>query len=131
MNVLVYSMKSDYCVSLLKYIREYEGLMSVVKFHDVNKSGVPNGISRVPSMITSAGKVLIGGDIKQYLESFVATEPEGLDCSGGACAIDGDSGSSNFFDLNQYGSSLAPKMTPELEARISTDVQDAFQKLKN
>lgn len=130
MNVLIYSLKSDYCVSLLSYIKEHEGLMAIVKLHDVNKSGVPNGISRVPSMVTKDGNVIIGGDIREYLEGFIASIPEGLDCARGMCDLGGAEGSS-FFDLDNYGTSLAPKMTPELEARISSDVQDAYQKLKN
>jgi hypothetical protein len=130
MNVLVFSLRSDYCKSLVSFINEHDTLVNSVKFHDVNKSGVPNGISRVPSMITSAGKILIGGDIKEYLEGFIQTEPMGKDVSRGTFDIDGND-DEDMFDFNQFGTSLAPKMTPDLEERIAMNVQDAFQKFKS
>lgn len=128
MHVLVYSLRSEYCVTILEFIRNNDGLMSIMKFHDVNKYGVPNGVDRVPTLICPDGRTLIGSDIREYLNTFIQSEPEGSVNSIGF-DIDGTD-PDGFFDVNQYGASLAPKMTPELEKKISMNVQDAFASLK-
>jgi hypothetical protein len=35
------------------------------------------------------------------------------------------------FELDNYGSTLQPAMTPELEAKINRSVSDAFNQIKN
>ena len=108
MNVLVYSLRSEYCVQLIDFIKGNDLHNSLVKFHDVNKSGVPNGIQRVPSLITSDGKILIGGEIKDYLETFLSSEPNGIGNGGGTYDLDGADGD-NFYSLDSFGETLAPK----------------------
>ena len=128
MHVLVLSLRSEHCVNLLEFIKNHEALMSVMKFHDVNKFGVPNGVDRVPTLICPDGQIMVGSDIKEYLNGFIQSEPEAV-TSGHGFDIDGNE-PDGFFDVNQYGVSLAPKMTPELEKKISMSVQDAFASLK-
>ena len=43
--------------------------------------------------------------------------------------LDGES-STELFGLDQYGRSLQPAMTPELEAKISRSVSDAYTDIK-
>jgi hypothetical protein len=129
MHVLVYSLKSEYCVTLLDFVKGHEELMSILKFHDVNKFGVPNGVQRVPTLICPDGRILIGSDIRDYLESFLQMDPEGSTNTFGF-DINGNDIDGGFFDVNQFGTPLAPKMTSELEQRISSDVNDAYSKLK-
>lgn len=130
-SVLVYSKKSQYCVDLLEFIDSNELLTTVVKFHDVNTQGVPNGISRVPSLITNEGKVIIGGDIKIFLEGFIIGDIEPVSFNGAKTfELDGSDVSGNWFDIEKFGVSLQPKMTKELEEKISSSVEDAMQNLK-
>ena len=130
-SLLVYSKKSQYCVDLLEFIEANELLTTVVKFHDVNAQGVPTGISRVPSLITHDGKVIIGGDIKTFLEGFIIGDIEPVTLSSAKTFdLDGSDVSGNWFDIEKFGVSLQPKMTKELEEKISLSVEDALQSLK-
>lgn len=130
-SVLVFSRKSSYCVELLDFIQSNELLVTIVKFHDVNVSGVPNGISRVPSLITHEGKIIIGGDIKTFLEGFLIGDIEPVSHSHTKTfELDGSDVSGNWFDIERFGVSLQPHMTKDLEEKISTSVDDALQKLK-
>jgi len=53
----------------------------------------------------------------------------------GGCStttLDGREGSGDLFGLDDYGRSLQPAMTPELEDKISQSVSDAYNKnIKN
>jgi|TARA_R110000803_G_scaffold60047_1_gene119111 hypothetical protein len=43
--------------------------------------------------------------------------------------LDGES-SNEIFGLDEYGRSLQPAMTPELEAKINRSVSDAYTDIK-
>ena len=54
-------------------------------------------------------------------------EIEAVNASGPATSqLDGSEEPDDMFSLDNYGASLAPPMTPELQARISRKVQDAM-----
>lgn len=129
-SVLVYSMKSPFCVELLNFINEHEVFKTIIKFHDVNAHGVPNGITRVPSLITNEGKVIIGGDIKTFLDGFVLADIEPVDSSTGTFGIDGNDMSGNWFDIERFGQTLKPTITKEIEEKISVKLEDALASLK-
>jgi hypothetical protein len=48
----------------------------------------------------------------------------------GLSALDGTE-DDDFFELGNYGQSLQPAMTPELQAKISRSVADAYDTIKN
>lgn len=130
-STLVYSKKSQYCVDLLDFINSHELLTTVVKFHDVNVQGVPHGITRVPSLVTHENKIIIGGDIKTFLEGFLIADIEPVNLTESKTfELDGSDVSGNWFDIDKFGTTLQPTMTKELEAKISASVEDALQSLK-
>ncbi len=129
MNILIVSQKCENCKNLLAYIKSKNELTKIVRIHDVNISGVPSGITRVPTLIKNDGNVIIGGDIKLYLEQFLPDEIQSHSSNIGY-SIDGDDGSDNMFSIQSYGESLAPRMTKELEEKINMSIDEAMKNMK-
>lgn len=78
-------------------------------------------------MLTKNGKLLVGNEIRNWLESLLPVEDIGT-CGFGGCSMttfDGES-NSDIFSLDDYGRALQPAMTPELEEKISRDVSQAY-----
>jgi hypothetical protein len=77
-------------------------------------------------MLTKNGKILVGNEIKNWLDSLLpAPEISNATISGFGCGmatLDGNDGDSDIFRLDEYGKSLQPAMTKELEERINRDV---------
>ena len=136
MSLLIFSPNCRHSVELINYINNNAHFRQIVKFHNVNTTGIPdqyrNKISRVPTMLTKNGKFLVGKEIHNWLESLLPSEHIDT-CGFGKCemtTLDGD-GSSSFFSLDEYGRSLQPPMTPELEEKINKDVTQAYGDIKN
>lgn len=135
MSLLLYSPKCSHSVDLINYINKHAQLKQIVQFHNVNTMGIPPQyrakITRVPTMLTKNGKILVGKEIQNWLESLLPVQD--LDtCDFGSCnmtTLDGE-GSTTMFGLDEYGRSLQPAMTPELEAKISRSVEDAYGDIK-
>lgn len=124
-------MKSPYCVELLNFVNEHDILKTIIKFHDVNVNGVPNGITRVPSLITNEGKIIIGGDIKSFLDGFMIADIEPVESSSSRTfGLDGNEMSGSWFDIERFGESLKPTITKDIEEKISASVEDALANLK-
>lgn len=87
-------------------------------------------------MLTKNGKVLVGNEIKNWLDSLLpAKDVEHAGIGGMACGmttLDGGGGVSDMFSLDDYGQSLQPAMTKELQEKISRDVSKgvAYTELK-
>lgn len=130
--LLVYSNKCKHSQSVIQYINSNQQLKQIVKFHDVNLYGVPQQyakhITHVPTMLTKNGKVLVGKEIKNWLESLLPSEF--TSCSLYGCGLgtnlDNTDDSDNIFSLDNYGVSLQPAMTQELQDKISQSVNEAF-----
>jgi hypothetical protein len=99
----------------------------------VNTQGVPpqykNKLTRVPTLLTKDGKMLVGQEIKQWLMSILPSEitnwsPSKLNIA----SIDNENFNDSLFDIDKYGQSLQPVMTRELEDKINRNVGEAFQK---
>jgi len=122
-------------MDIVNYINRHAQLKQIVQFHNVNTMGIPPQyrakITRVPTMLTKNGKILVGKEIQNWLESLLPVQD--LDaCDFGGCemtTLDGE-GSAVLFGLDDYGRSLQPAMTPELEAKISRSVSDAYVDIK-
>jgi hypothetical protein len=77
-------------------------------------------------MLTKNGKILVGKEIHNWLESLLPVQEletcgfGGIDSS----TLNGES-TKDMFGLDDYGISLQPAMTPELEAKISRKVEDS------
>jgi|TARA_B110000305_G_C19161711_1_gene502899 hypothetical protein len=117
-------------MDLVQYINDNKQLKQLVHYHNVNTQGIPgeyaSKINRVPTMLTKNGKILVGNEIKNWLESLLPKkdiEHEGFGsaiCS--MSALDGSDKDSGLFYLDNYGQSLQPAMTKELEDKINRDV---------
>lgn len=135
MSLLIFSPKCSHSTELVNYINSNAHFKQIVQFHNINTMGIPaqyrNKITRVPTMLTKNGKFLVGKEIQNWLESLLPSEQIET-CGFGKCemtTLNGEGGSS-FFSLDEYGRSLQPPMTPELEEKINKDVTQAYGDIK-
>ncbi len=131
MSLLLFSPKCSHSLDLIDFINQNAQLRQIVNFHNINTHGIPPQykykIDRVPTMLTKNGKLLVGQEIKNWLESLLPQKQvETFGFGGcGMTTLDGD-GVDEIFELDSYGSSLQPGMTPELQAKIDQDVNRAY-----
>jgi|TARA_Y100000996_G_scaffold54107_2_gene36854 hypothetical protein len=117
-------------MDVIEYINQHQQLKQLVRYHNVNTQGIPpsykNKINRVPTMLTQNGKILVGNEIKNWLDSLLPPKEVvhspigGFGC--GMTTLDGDAPTSDIFSIEDYGRALQPPMTKELEQKISRDV---------
>ena len=130
--LLIYSQKCAHSIEIINFLQSTPQLKQMVQLHDVNRQGVPpqyaKQITRVPTMLTKNGKILVGKEIKAWLESLLPNTFENCDLKscktlGSFASFDGsdDSGGS-MFSLDNYGQSLQPAMTQELQDKINKKV---------
>jgi hypothetical protein len=132
MALLIYSTRCSHSQEIRQFIDKHVQLKQIVRLHDVNTMGIPaqyrNKITRVPTLLTRDGRFLVGNEAKSWLSSLLP-EPVISSCDMyGRCTmsnLDG-SGDGNFFSLDNYGQSLQPPMTEELQKKINASVSDAF-----
>ncbi len=134
MALLLYSRKCKHSQNIIEFIQGSPQLRQIVRFQDIQQQGVPpqyaNKITHVPTMLTQNGKLLVGSEIKQWLASLLPNEEWGNHGFGGvgfASNLDGDGDDGSLFNLNSYGQSLQPAITPDLQAKIEKGVSDAYK----
>lgn len=131
-GILVFSEKCPYCLEVLNFIKEHPVLIPIVKTHNINRQGVPEGLKRVPVVITSNGERHTGIEVLRWLEAMIPTNFEGGWCS----SCNGTSFDEPFdeigdgFPLDAYGISLAPPLTKDLQKKIDKSVNEAYQDIK-
>ncbi len=140
MSLLIYSPRCKHSMELVEYINGQKQLKQLVNYYNVNTQGIPkqytNKINRVPTMLTKNGKILVGNEIKNWLDSLLPKKDvEHAGFGGSVCSmssIDGNERDSGLFYLDNYGQSLQPAMTKELEEKINRDVNkgEAYTELK-
>lgn len=131
MSLLVFSDKCKHSLEIIRFIQQHPVLQTLIKFHDV-KNGVPKRVTRVPTLLTSDGQVLIGGEVKTWLESMLpASFSENESCSLGMSALDNSDIDTNYFSIDNYGQSLQPVITKDLEEKINKKIEDAMADIKN
>lgn len=129
MSLLIYSPRCKFSMEVIEYINQHKQLQQLVHYHNINTQGVPpayrNKITRVPTMLTKNGKILVGSEIKNWLVSLLPNR-EIQNCGfGGRCSmttLDDEDNDTELFALDSYGQSLQPAMTRELEEKINRDV---------
>jgi len=137
MSLLIFSPKCSHSNDLIDYLNRHPQFKSVVKFHNINVHGIPpqfkSKIKNVPTLITTNGKILVGKEIKNWFDSLLPNKDiVNIQLGGGGfglSSLDDNDGNDDFsggFSIDNYGQSLQPAMTPELEARITRDVKDAY-----
>jgi hypothetical protein len=130
MSLLIYSPRCKHSMDVIEYINKHQQLKQLVHYHNINTQGVPanyrNKINRVPTMLTKNGKILVGNEIKNWLDSLLPKKEVEHGVIGGfggsMSSLDGNDVNSSMFRLDDYGQSLQPAMTKELEEKISRDV---------
>ena len=129
MSLLVYSPRCKHSMEIVEYVNRHTQLKQIVHYHNVNTQGVPpayhNKITRVPTMLTKNGKILVGNEIKNWLESLLPAKDVEHCGLGGACTtttLDSNDNDTDIFSLDNYGQSLQPAMTRDLEDKINRDV---------
>ena len=140
MSLLIYSPRCKHSMDLVQYINDHSQLKQIVHYHNVNTQGIPNQyktkLKRVPTMLTKNGKILVGNEIKNWLDSLLPKKDiDHAGFGGDICSmtpLDGAGRDSNMFYLDNYGQSLQPAMTKELEEKIGRDVSkgEAYTDLK-
>ncbi len=129
MALLVFSEKCKYSLDVIALIQSQPALIQIVRFHNVTTLGTPSKqITRVPTLVTNDGNLLVGAEVKAWLTNMIPCEFENYDSRGPATSnFDGTDEPNGFFGLEQYGEGLQPTMTPELEEKIGRSVTDAYQ----
>jgi len=137
MSLLISSPKCKHSVEVINFIKKHKQLQQIVQYHNVTINGIPPEfqakITRVPTMLTKNGKILIGKEIQNWLESLLPVHELETCGFGGitSSTLDGEP-TGEMFGLDDYGRSLQPAMTPELEEKISRKVDDeAYSDIKN
>ncbi len=140
MSLLIYSPRCKHSMDLVQYINDHSQLKQIVHYHNVNTQGIPNQyktqLKRVPTMLTKNGKILVGNEIKNWLDSLLPKKDiDHAGFGGDVCSmtpLEGSGRDSSMFYLDNYGQSLQPAMTKELEEKISRDVSkgEAYTDLK-
>lgn len=130
MALLVFSDRCNYCFEVLNFIKTNPTLGSILRYHNVSTQGRPasDKVTRVPTLLTTDGQVLVGAEVKNWLESMIPQDVEhwGAD-SVMFSTLDGEGGGPQMFSLDSYGVSMQPVLTQELKDKISRSVQDAYQ----
>jgi hypothetical protein len=129
MSLLIYSPRCKHSMDVIEYINKVPQLKQLVHYHNINTQGIPpnykNKINRVPTMLTKNGKILVGNEIKNWLDSLLPkkeVEHSGIGAFGcSMTSLDGNDNTS-MFSLEDYGKSLQPAMTKELEEKINREV---------
>ena len=129
--VLIVSDKCTYCLETIEFIKNHPVLIPLVKIHDIKLHGVPPGIKRVPVLITSDNKEMMGLEVIRWLEMNVPCTFEGN------CAADIGTNFNepadeigDYFPLDSYGVSLEPIVTKELQSKIDKPLADAYNDIK-
>lgn len=132
MALLVYSDRCQYSHEILNYVKSQPSLINIIRFHNVATQGIPSKqVTRTPTLVTNEGKLHVGREVKNWLESMIPVEFSSWDTSPDFCSnLDGSECNANMFDIERYGESLQPELTPELEHRISRSVNDAMSEAK-
>lgn len=131
-GVMIVSERCPYCVEVVNFIKEHPVLIPMVRIHIIEREGIPEGVKRVPMVVTASGEKHVGIEVLRWLESMIPTSFEGVCGASGMC--------SNFdepadeigdnFPLDAYGISLAPPMSKELKEKIDRSVTDAYTDIK-
>ena len=130
--VLIYSsQKCRYCAEVIGFIKNNPVIIPLLKTHDIITEGVPRGIDRVPTIITSSGEKHVDVEVLRWLENMIPTTFEGCgNCKLASTFDEPYDGVGDGFPIDAYGISLAPQITKELQARIDKPLNDAYADIK-
>ena len=129
MALLVYSDKCKWSLETIQYIKSQPALLEIVRFHNISTQGVPSKkITKVPTLVTNSGDLKVGGEVREWLASMIPSDFESWETGPSYVSNLDGSDMAGMFELDRYGQSLQPHLTPELEEKINMSVMDAYQK---
>jgi hypothetical protein len=129
MALLVFSDRCQYCHEILKLVEREPSIQPVLRFWNITTQGVPSKkITRVPTLVTDEGKMMVGAEVKNWIESMIPSDIESFDSANFTFNLDGSDTRDSIFNIEKYGASLQPIITPELETKINEDPSVAYQK---
>jgi hypothetical protein len=128
--VLVYGETCKYCQEVISFIREHPILIPIIRTHNINRQGVPEGINRVPVIITSSGERHVGLEALRWLENMVPTTFEGNSNNSGYSFDEPFDGVGDGFPLDSYGMPLSPHISTEIKERIDKPLNEAYADIK-
>jgi hypothetical protein len=126
MATLVYSDKCKNCYDLIEYIKTKPALHTIVRYQHVEQ-GVPNGVTKVPSLITSDGILYIGNQIKPYLQTLAPDKIEKYQFSKMNIKRLDNQTNGKYFSVNDYGKRIVSSTS---DPRIDRSVMDNLSSLK-
>lgn len=131
MALLVYSDKCKWSMDIIQFIKTQPALIEIVRFHNISTQGVPSKkITKVPTLVTNDGVMKVGGEVKAWLTSMIPNDFDSWESTPNFVSNLDGSEVPSLFELDRYGESLQPTLTPELEERIAMSVTEAFQKAR-
>lgn len=138
MALLIHSNRCPICRDLLSWLNSNKRVAQIIRLHDVNVKGIPpqykSKIKVVPTLLTQSGKMLTGGEVKAWLISMNPDNTITNHCFGSKCTVYGlseEDDGDDIFNLDNYGQSIQPAITPEINARINGAVMDNYQKMQS
>ena len=129
-GVLVYGETCKYCHEVVSFIRDHPVLIPLIRTHNINRQGVPEGITRVPILITSTGERHVGLEVLRWLENMIPTTFEGNENGIGYNFDEPFDGVGDGFALDSYGLTLSPMITKELKNKIDKPLNEAYADIK-
>jgi hypothetical protein len=131
MALLIFSDKCQFSFEILNFVKSNPSLGQMLRYHNVTTHGRPANpnVTRVPTLVTTEGQIMVGGEVRNWLESMIPVEVETWSGRGGplTASLDGEDGGPELFSLDSYGQSMQPMLTPELKEKIGKSVTDAYQ----
>jgi hypothetical protein len=131
-GVMIASERCPYCIEVVNFIKDHPVLIPMVRIHVMEREGIPEGVKRVPTVVTASGEKHVGIEVLRWLESMIPTSFEGVCASDGMCSNFDEPADEigNNFPLDAYGISLAPPLSKELKEKIDRSVNDAYADIK-
>lgn len=135
MALLFYSDRCSHCADLSKWLDKHPQVSKMIRRHNVSVHGIPprfrNTIKSVPTIMTQQGQMMVGKQCSAWVNSLVPPqEVGGIGGYAGLTNLEDESGGPGMFALDNYGQSIQPQITPDMEARINSTVIDAYQAMQ-
>jgi len=131
MATLFYSERCKFCYDIIEFIKTKPALHSIVRYHNVEEGGIPQGVTKVPSLVTSDGKLYVGKQVREYLQSLVPDTVERFQFTNAKMKRLDNKLPGKYFSVNDYGNRIVkPEITEELKAKVERPIADGLASLK-
>jgi hypothetical protein len=119
MATLIYSDRCKHCYDVIAFIKTKPELLNVIRYHDIAQ-GVPQGVTKVPAIITANGQLYSGKQVKAFLYSIAPNKIAGV-VLGGKPTLG--------FSIGKV-KSHKPLITPELERKLNRSIDEGLKELQ-